>query len=199
MSCNAGKGLECPLTIGGDSRRMENSGFSMLTRKKGVIGRGRRSESAPRPVTPAVAGLQPAPTSSRSHWAGGKSSPTSARATAGPQKGLPAPAIVVARRPPPAAGDFLPIRAIRPDDAWCEDPPAAITTGRYGWTDHGRRRLKREDHLYDFIIEIDLNSAARIAGLGSAVFLHLARAEFLPDRGMRIDDEMGHAATLRVK
>jgi L,D-peptidoglycan transpeptidase YkuD (ErfK/YbiS/YcfS/YnhG family) len=44
-------------------------------------------------------------------------------------------------------------------------------------------RLKREDHLYDFIIEIDHNSSPRIAGRGSAVFLHLARENFGPTAG----------------
>ena len=44
-------------------------------------------------------------------------------------------------------------------------------------------RLKRDDHLYDFIVEIDHNSSPRIAGRGSAVFLHLARENFGPTAG----------------
>ena len=44
-------------------------------------------------------------------------------------------------------------------------------------------RLTREDHLYDFIVEIDHNAAPRIAGRGSAVFLHLARTNFSPTAG----------------
>src|ERR1700712_2503289 len=33
----------------------------------------------------------------------------------------------------PRPSTFLPVRAIGPEDAWCEDPPKpAITTGRYG-------------------------------------------------------------------
>ncbi|WP_035656115.1 L,D-transpeptidase family protein, partial [Bradyrhizobium sp. STM 3809] len=44
-------------------------------------------------------------------------------------------------------------------------------------------RLAREDHLYDFIIEIDHNTRPRIAGRGSAVFLHLARPHFGPTAG----------------
>ena len=44
-------------------------------------------------------------------------------------------------------------------------------------------RLRRDDHLYDFIVEIDHNSSPRIAGRGSAVFLHLARANFGPTAG----------------
>ena len=44
-------------------------------------------------------------------------------------------------------------------------------------------RLTREDHLYDFIVEIDHNTRPRVAGRGSAVFLHLARDNFGPTAG----------------
>jgi L,D-peptidoglycan transpeptidase YkuD (ErfK/YbiS/YcfS/YnhG family) len=84
----------------------------------------------------------------------------------------------------PRPRTFLPVRAIGPEDAWCEDPASRhynqpIRLGR----DCGGDRLKRDDHLYDFIIEIDHNSSPRIAGRGSAVFLHLAREDFSPTAG----------------
>jgi L,D-peptidoglycan transpeptidase YkuD (ErfK/YbiS/YcfS/YnhG family) len=86
------------------------------------------------------------------------------------------------RNPRPRA--FLPVRAIAPDDAWCEDPahrhynqPVRLERDRAG------DRLSRQDHLYDFVIEIDHNSRPRIAGRGSAVFLHLARPHFAPTAG----------------
>ncbi|MBW7972845.1 L,D-transpeptidase family protein [Bradyrhizobium sp. BR 10289] len=79
---------------------------------------------------------------------------------------------------------FLPARAITSTDAWCEDP------GDRHYNQWIRReegeggdRLKRADHLYDFIIEIDHNTRPRIAGRGSAVFLHLARDNFGPTAG----------------
>jgi L,D-peptidoglycan transpeptidase YkuD (ErfK/YbiS/YcfS/YnhG family) len=79
---------------------------------------------------------------------------------------------------------FLPIRPIRPEDAWCEDPgdrhynrPVRLEPGR------GGDRLRRDDHLYDYIVEIDHNTQPRIAGRGSAVFLHLARENFGPTAG----------------
>lgn len=79
---------------------------------------------------------------------------------------------------------FLPARAIGNADAWCEDPGdrhynRPIRLGR----EQGGDRLKRADHLYDFIIEIDHNTRPRIAGRGSAVFLHLARDNFGPTAG----------------
>ena len=49
--------------------------------------------------------------------------------------------------------------------------------------DQAGDRLTREDHLYDFIVEIDHNSAPRVAGRGSAVFLQLARANFSASAG----------------
>lgn len=79
---------------------------------------------------------------------------------------------------------LLPVRAIRPEDAWCED----LHSRHYNQPirldrDHGGDRLRRDDHLYDFIIEIDHNTCPRVAGLGSAVFLHLARQDFSPTAG----------------
>ncbi len=78
----------------------------------------------------------------------------------------------------------LPIRAIHPDDGWCEDPddrhynrPVKLDNSS------SADRLTRDDHLYDFIIEIDHNTTPRIAGRGSAVFLHLARPGFTPTAG----------------
>lgn len=79
---------------------------------------------------------------------------------------------------------FLPVRAIGHDDAWCEDPkdhyynqPIRLKPGQSG------DRLERADHLYDFIVDIDHNTAPRVAGRGSAVFLHLARENFGPTAG----------------
>src|ERR1700735_3826991 len=84
----------------------------------------------------------------------------------------------------PRPQTFLPVRAIRPDDAWCEDPLSRHYNRplKLGGNDGGDR-LRREDHLYDFIIEIDHNTQPRIAGRGSAVFLHLARPDFSPTAG----------------
>ncbi|WP_029584671.1 L,D-transpeptidase [Bradyrhizobium sp. URHD0069] len=96
----------------------------------------------------------------------------------------------------PRPRTFLPVRAIGPEDAWCEDPNSrhynqAVRLDR----DRGGDRLKRDDQLYDFIVEIDHNSSPRIAGRGSAVFLHLARENFSPTAGCV---SMTKAAMLRL-
>ena len=84
----------------------------------------------------------------------------------------------------PRPQTFLSVRAIKPEDAWCEDPASRhynqpVRLDR----ESGGDRLTRDDHLYDFIVEIDHNVHPRIAGRGSAVFLHLARDNFGPTAG----------------
>ena len=84
----------------------------------------------------------------------------------------------------PRPRTLLPVRRITPDIAWCEDP----RDRRYNRSfrraaDAPGDRLWREDQLYDFIIEIDHNSCPRVAGRGSAVFIHVARPGFRPTAG----------------
>ncbi len=86
------------------------------------------------------------------------------------------------RHPRPATR--LPARRIAPQDGWCEDPfdrrynrPVKVPPGSKA------DRLTREDGLYDFIIEIDHNTRPRVAGRGSAVFIHVARSGFAPTAG----------------
>lgn len=86
------------------------------------------------------------------------------------------------RAPPPRTP--LPLRAITARDAWCEDP----ADRRYNRAvrvspDAAGDRLRRADHLYDYIVEIDHNTRPRIAKRGSAVFIHLARDGFSPTAG----------------
>lgn len=82
----------------------------------------------------------------------------------------------------PATG--LPARRISPQDAWCEDP-ADRHYNRHIVRAAGEPgdRLRREDHLYDYIIEISHNARPRVAGRGSAVFIHIARPGFAPTAG----------------
>ena len=74
----------------------------------------------------------------------------------------------------------LPVQRITPEIAWCEDTSDRRYNRpfRRSATEPGDR-LWRADHLYDFIIEIDHNTRPRVAGRGSAVFIHVAR----PNRG----------------
>lgn len=91
------------------------------------------------------------------------------------------------RGPLPRSG--LPASRITPDLAWCEDPadrrynrPFRRARRADGTVEPGDR-LWRDDRLYDVVIEIDHNRRPRIAGRGSAVFIHVAREGFSPTAG----------------
>jgi L,D-peptidoglycan transpeptidase YkuD (ErfK/YbiS/YcfS/YnhG family) len=78
----------------------------------------------------------------------------------------------------------LPVRRIKPDDGWCEDPQdrrynRPVQVPRHSGAD----RLWRQDALYDIIIELSHNTRPRVAGRGSAVFIHVARDKFAPTAG----------------
>ncbi|HZS65458.1 MAG TPA: L,D-transpeptidase family protein [Xanthobacteraceae bacterium] len=86
------------------------------------------------------------------------------------------------RGPPPRT--LLPLRPITRSDGWCENPadrrynkPITVPEGA------AADRLWRADRLYDLIIELDHNTRPRVAGRGSAVFIHVARQGFKPTAG----------------
>ena len=86
------------------------------------------------------------------------------------------------RQPRPAT--LLPIRRITPDLAWCEN----TADRRYNRPFHRSAtepgdRLWRDDRLYDLVVEIDHNTRPRVAGRGSAVFIHIARPNRAPTAG----------------
>lgn len=86
------------------------------------------------------------------------------------------------RHPRPAT--LLPVTRIKPDDGWCEDPSDRRYNKRIKVPPSSNAdRLARSDNLYDYIIEIDHNTRPRIAGRGSAVFIHVARPGFAPTAG----------------
>lgn len=79
---------------------------------------------------------------------------------------------------------LLPLRAISPCDAWCDD----AGDRRYNRLidrppGEAEERLTRDDHLYDVIVVLGWNDAPVIRGRGSAIFWHLARPGFTPTAG----------------
>ena len=84
----------------------------------------------------------------------------------------------------PRPKTLLPARRIGADDAWCEDPRDRRYNRPFqrSATEPGDR-LRRADALYDMVVEIDHNARPRIAGRGSAVFIHVARPAFTPTAG----------------
>lgn len=78
----------------------------------------------------------------------------------------------------------LPALPIAPDDGWCDDP------GDLAYNRPVRRpypasceALWRDDGLYDRLVILGHNDDPPSAGLGSAIFLHIARPDYAPTEG----------------
>jgi L,D-peptidoglycan transpeptidase YkuD (ErfK/YbiS/YcfS/YnhG family) len=76
------------------------------------------------------------------------------------------------------------LRAIRPDDLWCDDPhDRRYNRHVRGQLAASHEKLLREDAVYDLVLTLDHNRRPPIAGHGSAIFLHIARDGFPPTEG----------------
>lgn len=79
---------------------------------------------------------------------------------------------------------LLPVAAIQPEDGWCDAPEH---------TDYNRpvtfpfeasaERLWREDFLYDLLLIPGFNDSPPVSGKGSAIFVHVAKADYEPTEG----------------
>jgi L,D-peptidoglycan transpeptidase YkuD (ErfK/YbiS/YcfS/YnhG family) len=78
----------------------------------------------------------------------------------------------------------LPCSRVRTADGWC-DAPADRNYNRFVRHPYpaSAEHLWRADHLYDLVLVIGHNDQPRRRGAGSAIFLHLARAGYLPTEG----------------
>jgi L,D-peptidoglycan transpeptidase YkuD (ErfK/YbiS/YcfS/YnhG family) len=78
----------------------------------------------------------------------------------------------------------LPLRALSPNDGWCDDPRDPRYNTRIALPSPAHHEeLWRTDHLYDVIVVIGYNDAPAVAGKGSAIFLHVASPNFGPTDG----------------
>jgi L,D-peptidoglycan transpeptidase YkuD (ErfK/YbiS/YcfS/YnhG family) len=78
----------------------------------------------------------------------------------------------------------LPLSPIRQMDGWCD----AATDPRYNQpVTHpylaSAEHLWREDDLYDVIVVLGHNDCPVVAGMGSAIFLHVARGDYGTTQG----------------
>jgi L,D-peptidoglycan transpeptidase YkuD (ErfK/YbiS/YcfS/YnhG family) len=78
----------------------------------------------------------------------------------------------------------LPIAPLQPHDGWCETPND-LDYNRLVRLPHpaAAESMWRDDHLYDIVVVVGYNDDPVIAGKGSAIFLHLARANYTPTAG----------------
>lgn len=78
----------------------------------------------------------------------------------------------------------LPLQALTPQDGWCDDPldPAynRFVTLPYGAS---HEKLWREDAVYDLIVVLGHNDDPPVPGLGSAIFMHVARPDYSGTEG----------------
>lgn len=113
------------------------------------------------------------------------------------------------REPAPVTG--LASSVIRPEDGWCDDPADPQYNRRVRLPHPGRcESLWREDPLYDLLAVIGWNDDPPAAGLGSAIFLHVASegaGGFEPTEGcvaLRKDDlrqvlaRLGEGAAIEI-
>ncbi len=86
------------------------------------------------------------------------------------------------RGPRPATN--LPCEPIAPEDGWCDDPTHRDYNRAIRLPHPARHEtLWRDDAVYDVIAVLGWNDAPVQRGRGSAIFLHVARADFAPTEG----------------
>jgi len=78
----------------------------------------------------------------------------------------------------------LSTQASSPSLGWC-DAPESKHYNKLVRLPHGEghEKLWRDDHLYDLILVIGHNDDPVVSGLGSAIFVHVARDGFRPTLG----------------
>lgn len=78
----------------------------------------------------------------------------------------------------------LPVVALSPDDGWCDDPKSPDYNRHVKLPSaFGHEKLWRDDHVYDLIVVLGHNDDPPVAGMGSAIFMHLARDNYAGTEG----------------
>ena len=78
----------------------------------------------------------------------------------------------------------LPALPIAPDDGWCDAPddPAYNRPVKLPYP-ASAERMWRDDYLYDLVLVLGHNDDPPVSGMGSCIFLHLARPGYAPTEG----------------
>ncbi len=102
-----------------------------------------------------------------------------------PRGALPLRAVLQRLDRGPRIATSLPFRAIRREDAWCDDSGDRRYNKliRRPLTDNAEERLTRGDRLYDVIVPLGWNDGPIVRGRGSAIFWHLSRENGSPTAG----------------
>jgi L,D-peptidoglycan transpeptidase YkuD (ErfK/YbiS/YcfS/YnhG family) len=78
----------------------------------------------------------------------------------------------------------VPVAMLKPDYGWCDDAESAhynkLVRLPFG---PSHEKMWRDDDVYDVVVVIGHNDTPVVKGLGSAIFLHVAREGFTPTEG----------------
>ncbi len=79
----------------------------------------------------------------------------------------------------------LPVAPLSPGDGWCDDPtdPLYNRPVRLPYAGCRDERMWRADGLYDVVVVIGHNDDPVSPGMGSAIFLHVAKPDYRPTHG----------------
>ncbi len=78
----------------------------------------------------------------------------------------------------------LPVQAIDPADGWCDAPEDNAYNQLVKLPFSASHEiLWRDDAVYDVIVEVGYNDDPVKPGLGSAIFVHIARSDYEPTEG----------------
>ena len=73
----------------------------------------------------------------------------------------------------------LPSFKIRKSDGWCDDPKSNLYNQHIKFPfNESAEHLYRDDCIYDIVCVLDYNTSPVMPGLGSAIFLHVAKPNF---------------------
>ncbi|WP_262692435.1 L,D-transpeptidase family protein [Kordiimonas aestuarii] len=102
----------------------------------------------------------------------------------------------------------LPCEILRPEYGWCDDAESPhynrLVRLPFG---PSHEKMWRDDDVYDVVVVIGHNDAPVVPGLGSAIFMHVARGGFTPTEGcvaLTLDDltrflrQVGPEDTLKI-
>jgi L,D-peptidoglycan transpeptidase YkuD (ErfK/YbiS/YcfS/YnhG family) len=101
-----------------------------------------------------------------------------------PRGGFPIREVLYRADKGPPLATALPLRAITPDDGWCDAPddPQYNRQVKLPYP-ASAEHLWRDDDVYDVIAVVGFNDDPVVPGKGSAIFLHHARPDFSPTAG----------------
>jgi L,D-peptidoglycan transpeptidase YkuD (ErfK/YbiS/YcfS/YnhG family) len=83
-----------------------------------------------------------------------------------------------------APASALPVKALAPDDGWCDAPDDPDYNRPIKLPHAGSaEKMWRDDGLYDLVVVLGHNDDPPKPPMGSCIFLHLARPGYLPTEG----------------